>query len=79
MNQLTDLHGLFNSLRPEPMVSHLDQSPEVTECSLCTNQATREIKYLTRSGKVAHLFVCGECYAEDGLWEGRQIIKTTHL
>jgi len=79
-----DLHGLFNCLRPELPLGYnafdVEDVKEIHECSVCPNQATREVKYLTpETGKVATLYVCDECFEEKELWEGRQIIKTIHL
>ena len=79
---MTDLHGLFNCLRPDPPEGYGvfdDHGTEEYECAICPNKATRKVTYF-KEDKFTTITVCDECYLyEDELWEGRNLIKTTHL
>ena len=65
MNRLHDLQGLFAGLRlSEPIVSDVQDIPEIAECSYCENQATRSVEFMA-NGKRKHVYTCDECHIEN--------------
>ena len=85
MNQLIDLSGLFNYLRPdEPFSMYEEMELELSDCDYCKSyngeKATAVFTVKDQhTGKIDILYLCDDCQKEDHIFRNKTILRVTKL